>query len=47
MRLKDFIFFTLTFLNMGCGGNYESNDDEMVDELNITNSVKFVALGNS
>ena len=33
MRFKDFFLFILTFLIMGCGGNYESNDDEMVTEL--------------
>ena len=33
MRFKEFIIFTLTFLTMGCGGSYESNDDELISEF--------------
>ena len=47
MKFKNFIIFTLTFLTIGCDGSYQSNDDEMVTELNTTNSVKFVAVGES
>ena len=33
MRFKEFIIFTLIILTMGCGGNYESNDDELLSEF--------------
>ena len=33
MRFKVFIIFTLTFLTMGCGWDYQSNDDEFFSEF--------------
>ena len=44
MSFKDIILITLTFLIMGCDGSYESNKDEMVNELNTTKSIKYVAV---
>ena len=56
MRFKDFILIIITFFIMGCDGSYQSNKDEMVNELktydNDTSSCPssgciFVAVGNS
>ena len=45
MKFNKFIIFILTLLVFGCDGSYQSNDDEMISELNNTNAVKFVAGG--
>ena len=51
MRFKDIILFTLTFLIMGCDGSYQSNKDEMVNELETvscpSSGCMFVAVGDS
>ena len=47
MKFKNFIIFTITLVVFGCDGSYQSNDDEMVSELDAINSVKFVAVGES
>ena len=46
MRFKDFIILILTLVIFGCDGSYQSNDDEMVSELE-SNQKKFVAVGYS
>ena len=51
MRFKDIILFTLTFLIMGCDGSYQSNKDEMVNEIETvscpSSGCMFVAVGES
>ena len=33
MKFKNFIIFTLTFLIIGCDGSYQSNDEDMIYEI--------------
>ena len=48
MKFKNFIFFILTFLIIGCDGSYKSNDDEMLYEMDpFLKSGGFIAVGNS
>ena len=46
MKFKNFIIFTLTFLIIGCDGSYQSNDDEMLYEIDpFLKSGGFIAVG--
>ena len=48
MNLKNFIIFTLTFLIIGCDGSYQSNDEDMIYEIDpFVKSGGFIAVGNS
>ena len=46
MKFKNFIILTLTFLIIGCDGSYQSNDDEMLYEIDpFLKSGGFVVVG--
>ena len=47
MKFKNFIIFSLTFLIIGCDGSYQSNDEDMIYEIDpFLKSGGFVAVGN-
>ena len=46
MRFKDFIILILTLLIFGCDGSYQSNDEDMIYEIDpFLKSGGFVAVG--
>ena len=46
MKFKNFIIFTLTFLIYGCDGSYQSNDEDMIYEIDpFLKSGGFVSVG--
>ena len=48
MKFKNFIIFTLTFLIIGCDGSYQSNDEDMIYEIDpFLKSGGFVSVGSS
>ena len=46
MKFKNFIFFILNLLIIGCDGSYDSNNDELITDFKSTTR-KFVTVGYS